>query len=74
VVALGAFRAEQLGGDPSDRAWARAARVSPDTIGHWLDRFPQDEGKFLVVVAIVLPQRSEVAEQLPDMPAIGSRT
>lgn len=55
VAALRAFRAGPLGGDPSDRAMARAAGVSPDTIGHWLagDRLPQDEDKFLAVVRMV---------------------
>ena len=38
------FRAGPLAGDPSDRALARAAGVSPSTIGDWLQgrRFPQD--------------------------------
>ena len=55
VAALAAFRSGPLERDPSDRALARAARVSPDTIGHWLagDRFPHEEGKFLVVVRTV---------------------
>ena len=55
LAGLRVFRAGPLGGDPSDRALARAAGVSPDTIGKWLagTRFPQDEDKFLVVVRAV---------------------
>ena len=55
VEALHAFRAGSLAGDPSDRALARAAGVSPTTIGVWLQgrRFPQDIGKVLVVVRMV---------------------
>ena len=55
LAGLRVFRAGPLGGDPSDRALARAAGVSPDTIGKWLSgaRFPQDEGRFLVVVRAV---------------------
>ena len=49
------FKAGPLAGDPSDRALARAAGVSPTTIGDWLQgkRFPQDIGKVLVVVRMV---------------------
>jgi uncharacterized protein YidB (DUF937 family) len=52
LAALRAFRAGPLAGDPSDRALARAAGVSPTTIGSWLGgtQFPQDVGRFLVVV------------------------
>ena len=55
LAALRVFRAGTLAGDPSDRALARAAGVSPTTIGNWLagTQFPQDEGKFLVVVRAV---------------------
>ena len=56
VAALRAFRAGPLGGEPSDRALARAAGVSPDTIGNWLagKRLPKDEGQFLAVVRAVV--------------------
>ena len=52
---LRVFRAGPLAGDPSDRALARAAGVSPTTIGDWLrgERFPQDIGKVLAVVRMV---------------------
>ena len=53
LEALRAFKAGPLAGDPSDRALARAAGVSPTTIGDWLRgrRFPQDIGKVLIVRA-----------------------
>ena len=53
--ALRAFRAGPLSGHPSDRALAKAAGVSPTTIGDWLrgKRFPQDIGKVLIVVRMV---------------------
>ena len=53
--ALRAFKAGPLAGDPSDRALAKAAGVSPTTIGDWLrgTRFPQDIGKVLIVVRMV---------------------
>jgi|HubBroStandDraft_1064217.scaffolds.fasta_scaffold13346_1 hypothetical protein len=55
VAKLWMFRARLLGGEPSDRALARAARVSPTTIGKWLsgEQFPQDDGQFLAVVRAV---------------------
>ena len=50
--ALDAFKAGPLSDNPSNRALANAARVSPTTIGDWLRarRFPQDIGKVLTVV------------------------
>ena len=53
--ALRAFKAGPLGDDPSDRALARAAGVSPTTVGAWLrgKRFPQEIGKVLGVVGMV---------------------
>ncbi len=36
LAALRDFRVGPLSGDPSDRALARAAGVSPTTIGNWL--------------------------------------
>ena len=55
VEALRVFKAGLLSDQPSDRALARAAGVSPTTIGAWLrgNRFPQDIGKVLVVVRMV---------------------
>ena len=48
--ALRAFKVGPLCDDPSDRALARAAGVSPTTIGDWLrgERFPQDIDRMLV--------------------------
>lgn len=40
VVQLRGFMADSLGGDPSDRALARATKVSPTTIGQWLKGTP----------------------------------
>ena len=53
--ALRAFKIGPLSDNPSDRALARAAGVSPTTIGDWLrgKRFPQDIGKVLTVVRMV---------------------
>ena len=53
--ALRAFKSGPLFDYPSDRALAKAAGVSPTTIGNWLrgKRFPQDVGKILVVVRSV---------------------
>ncbi len=53
--ALRAFKAGPLEGEPSDRALANKAGVSPSTIGDWLRgrRFPQDIGKVLIVVRMV---------------------
>jgi hypothetical protein len=52
VEALGVFRAEQLSGHPSDRSLAKAAGVSPTTVGDWLRgrRFPQKIDWVLAVV------------------------
>jgi len=52
---LRVFRAGPLAADPADRALARAAGVSPTTIGAWLrgGRFPQDIGQVLAVVRAV---------------------
>ncbi len=55
LEALRAFKAGPLSDHPSDRALARAANVSPTTIGAWLrgEHFPQDVGRVLVVVRMV---------------------
>ena len=55
LAALHEFRDAKLGGDPSDRALARAAGVSPTTVGSWLSgaRFPQDVGKVVAIVQAV---------------------
>ena len=55
VEVLRMFRAGPLASDPSDRALARAAGVSPTTIGKWLQgkQFPQEIGKILVMVRMV---------------------
>src|SRR5690349_6366395 len=58
--ALGALKTGPLRDNPSDRALARAAGVSPSTIGDWLRgrRFPQDIGKVLVMVQMVRAEAS----------------
>ena len=68
---LRVFRAGPLAGDPSDRALARAAGVSPTTIGAWLrgERFPQDIGKVLAVVRMV---RAAAARRGVAIPGNGS--
>jgi hypothetical protein len=56
LAALRDFRATRLSQDnPSDRALARAAGVSPTTVGAWLrgDRFPQRFDEFLKLVRAV---------------------
>jgi hypothetical protein len=55
LEALRVFRAGPLAGDPSDRALARAAGVSPTTIGNWMQgrRFPQDIGQVLAMARMV---------------------
>ena len=58
--ALRAFKAGPLSDNPSDRALARAAGVSPTTIGDWLrgKRFPQEIGKVLAVVSMIRAEAS----------------
>jgi tetratricopeptide (TPR) repeat protein len=53
--ALGAFKAVQLSGNPSDQTLAKAAGLSPTTVGDWLrgKRFPQQVDKFLEVLGMV---------------------
>ena len=70
--ALRAFRAGPLAGDPSDRALAQAAGVSPTTIGDWLrgERFPQDIGKVLAMVRMV---RAAAVRRVVSIPASGRR-
>ena len=55
LAALRDLKVGPLGGEPTDRALARAAGVSPTTVGSWLrgTRFPQDAGKVLAVVRAV---------------------
>jgi len=55
VKALRGFKAGPLSDHPSDRALAKAAGMSPTTVGDWLrgKRFPQDIGKILIVVRMV---------------------
>ena len=55
MATLRDFKAGPLSGVPSDRALARAAGVSPTTIGNWLGgaQFPQDVDKILIVVRAV---------------------
>jgi hypothetical protein len=67
LAALRVFRAGSLAGDPSDRALARAAGVSPTTIGSWLagTQFPQDVGRFLAVVRAVAA-RAAARGAVPD--------
>ncbi len=53
--ALARFRAVRLRGEPSDRALAKAAGVSPQTVGDWLrgKRFPQEIGKIVAIVRTI---------------------
>jgi hypothetical protein len=55
AAALRAFKTGPLADVPSDRALAKAAGVSPSTVGDWLrgKRFPQDIGKILIAVRMV---------------------
>ena len=55
AAALRAFKTGPLADVPSDRALAKAAGVSPSTVGDWLrgKRFPQDVGKILIAVRMV---------------------
>jgi hypothetical protein len=61
AAALRDFKAGPLSGVPSDRALARAAGVSPTTIGNWLGgtQFPQDVDKILIVVRAVATTAKE---------------
>jgi len=71
LTALRDFRDGTLTGYPSDRALARAAGVSPTTIGAWLRgrQFPQDLDRFLPVLRMVAGRGT--ANQIPD-PGYGS--
>ena len=73
LEALRVFRAGPLAGDPSDRALARAAGVSPTTIGDWLrgERFPQDIGKVLVMVRMVRAAAGRPRRRHPGHGAAG---
>ena len=74
VEALRVFRAGPLADDPSDRALARAAGVSPTTIGDWLrgGRFPQDVGKVLAVVRMVRDRGRAPSHRHPGQRAGGA--
>lgn len=58
VAALAKFRNVTLEGLPSDRTLARAAGVSPTTVGDWLrgKRFPQQIDPLLVIVRAIREQ------------------
>ncbi|MGW2161611.1 hypothetical protein [Nonomuraea sp. NPDC001699] len=70
------FRRERLRGEPSARILARAANVSPTTIGNWLcgKGFPQQPDRLLTVLAALqararsagLDQDSDVAMLLDE--------
>jgi hypothetical protein len=68
---LRVFRAGPLAGGPPDRALAKAAEVSPTTIGDWLrgEHFPQDIGKVLAMVQMV---RAAAARRRVAIPGSGS--
>ncbi|WP_405956920.1 hypothetical protein [Streptomyces phaeochromogenes] len=55
IGALVACRTDLLQGQPSDRTLAKAAKVSPTTIGQWLrsSRFPQEIDPLLAMVRAV---------------------
>ncbi|GAA0404163.1 hypothetical protein Acor_24380 [Acrocarpospora corrugata] len=58
IAALADFRANRLGGQPSDRTLAKIAQVSPTTVGKWLrgDRFPQRIDPVLALLSAVRGQ------------------
>ncbi|MFC8201677.1 hypothetical protein ACFUTV_40810 [Streptomyces sp. NPDC057298] len=62
IAALCGFREERLGGLPSDRTLARAAGVSPTTVGHWLrvEQFPRQVDELLTLVRAVALQAERV--------------
>ncbi|WP_157594327.1 hypothetical protein [Streptosporangium amethystogenes] len=68
LAQLAAFRNEQLGRHPSDRALAEAVKVSPTTVGDWLrgDRFPQRLDQLLALVRAVRvrAERARLAEHV----------
>jgi transcriptional regulator with XRE-family HTH domain len=69
LAALREFRATRLSlGNPSDRALARAAGVSPTTIGAWLrgNRFPQRFAEFIKVVHAVRTSARALNIPVPD--------
>ncbi|WP_306971568.1 hypothetical protein [Streptomyces canus] len=69
MVELAAFRNGRLRRQPSDRVLARAAGVSPTTVGDWLraDRFPQQIGPLLAVLQALRGQADHAG--LADDPA-----
>jgi len=75
IAWLREFRRGALKGEPSDRALAMAAKVSPTTFGKWLSgqRFPQQIDDLLVVVRMIHayavrtgPVESVMAEMLAE--------
>lgn len=66
LAALREFRDMQLSGDPSDRALARVAEVSPTTIGSWLSgkHFPQNVDQILKMVRAISAEAA--ARSVPD--------
>lgn len=63
------FRTDRLNGQPSDRTLAKAAEVSPTTIGNWLSKavFPQQVDPLLKLVRAVRVHAERVG--LADDPA-----
>ncbi|MCX4799894.1 hypothetical protein OG497_39320 [Streptomyces sp. NBC_01242] len=71
IAELVAFRTNSLEGQPSDRALATAAGVSPTTIGNWLkgSQFPQEIDPLLDVVRGIraLAQSAGLAGDRPGL-------
>ena len=67
AAALRAFKTGPLADVPSDRALAKAAGVSPSTVGDWLrgKRFPQDIGKILMARAAAAGRKRPVRGRRP---------
>ena len=65
---LGAFKAERLGGEPSDNELARRAGTSRTTVGDWLRgrRFPQEESKLGALVRAIAGTAATKKVAAPD--------
>ncbi|WP_416966842.1 hypothetical protein [Streptomyces sp. 4F14] len=70
MAELAVFRDVRLRREPSDRVLARAAGVSPTTVGDWLrtDRFPQRIEPLLVVLRVLRDRAGHVG--LSDDPVV----
>jgi AcrR family transcriptional regulator len=69
IAALGAFRTDCLGGEPSNRAIARAVGVSPQTVTNWFagKHFPgQDAGAPVKMVRMIKASAGEQGIAAPE--------